>query len=78
MEFGFFRTGPDYTFYPFATPNAKDFHNLMQVYLDAVFNPLLRETDFLQEGWRLDMDDKKNDLAIKGKTFFFREITLLS
>ena len=45
-------TGADYTFYPFATPNAKDFYNLMQVYLDAVFNPLLRETDFLQEGWR--------------------------
>jgi Zn-dependent M16 (insulinase) family peptidase len=62
-------TGPDYTLYPFATPNSKDFYNLLQVYLDAVFNPLLREMDFLQEGWRLDMDDKKADLAIKGVVF---------
>ena len=41
----------------------------MQVYLDAVFNPLLREMDFLQEGWRLDMDKKKGDLVIKGVVF---------
>ena len=62
-------TGPDYTFYPFSTPNKKDFYNLMQVYLDSVFNPLLREMDFKQEGWRLDMDKDKNDLAIKGVVF---------
>lgn len=62
-------TGPDYTFYPFATPNSKDFYNLMGVYLDAVFNPLLREMDFRQEGWRLDMDSDKNELAIKGVVF---------
>ena len=62
-------TGPDYTFYPFSTPNQKDFYNLMQVYLDAVFNPLLRELDFRQEGWRLDMDAEKGDLAIKGVVF---------
>ena len=59
-------TGPDYTLYPFATPNTKDFYNMMQVYLDAVFNPLLRELDFKQEGWRLDMDKAKGDLIIKG------------
>ena len=62
-------TGPDYTFYPFATPNSKDFYNMMQVYLDACFSPLLREMDFKQEGWRLDMDKEKGDLAIKGVVF---------
>ena len=41
----------------------------MQVYLDAVFNPLLREMDFHQEGWRLDFDKDKGDLAIKGVVF---------
>ena len=34
-------TGPDYTLYPFATQNKQDFYNLLSVYLDAVFNPLL-------------------------------------
>ena len=62
-------TGPDYTLYPFATPNLKDFYNMLQVYLDAVFKPLLREMDFRQEGWRLDMDKDKGDLAIKGVVF---------
>ena len=62
-------TGPDYTFYPFSTPNKKDFYNLMQVYLDSVFNPLLREMDFRQEGWRLDMDQDTQKLAIKGVVF---------
>ena len=41
----------------------------VQVYLDAVFNPLLREMDFHQEGWRLDFDKDKGDLAIKGVVF---------
>ena len=62
-------TGPDYTLYPFATHNKNDFYNLMQVYLDAVFKPLLREMDFRQEGWRLDFDKEKDDLAIKGVVF---------
>ena len=62
-------TGPDYTFYPFSTPNKKDFYNLMQVYLDSVFNPLLREMDFRQEGWRLDKDQDTGKLAIKGVVF---------
>jgi Zn-dependent M16 (insulinase) family peptidase len=43
-------TGPDYTVYPFATQNLKDYQNLMSVYLDAVFKPNLREKDFCQEG----------------------------
>lgn len=46
-------TASDHTFYPFATTNAQDFKNLMSVYLDATLHPLLKETDFTQEGWRI-------------------------
>jgi presequence protease len=65
-------TGFDYTFYPFATTNAKDFKNLQNVYLDAVFRPLLREQDFRQEGWRLenaDPKDKSSPLEFKGVVY---------
>ena len=46
-------TSSDHTSYPFATTNRKDFKNLMSVYLDATLHPLLKETDFIQEGWRI-------------------------
>ncbi|RYP60034.1 hypothetical protein DL771_010645 [Monosporascus sp. 5C6A] len=46
-------TASDHTYYPFATTNAQDFQNLMSVYLDATLHPLLKETDFAQEGWRI-------------------------
>lgn len=46
-------TASDHTFYPFATTNEQDFKNLMSVYLDATLHPLLKETDFTQEGWRI-------------------------
>ncbi|KAF2645935.1 hypothetical protein P280DRAFT_132242 [Massarina eburnea CBS 473.64] len=46
-------TSPDHTTYPFATTNAKDFQNLMSVYMDATLHPLLQENDFTQEGWRI-------------------------
>ena len=46
-------TSSDHTSYPFATTNHKDFNNLMSVYLDATLNPLLKENDFIQEGWRI-------------------------
>ncbi len=46
-------TSTDWTGYPFASANKKDFYNLLSVYLDAVFAPLLSEKSFLQEGWRL-------------------------
>ncbi|MDA3822831.1 MAG: insulinase family protein, partial [Bacteroidales bacterium] len=45
-------TYPDYTAYPAASPVKKDFQNLFKVYADAVFNPLLRENTFRQEGIR--------------------------
>ncbi|XP_022167933.1 presequence protease, mitochondrial [Myzus persicae] len=65
-------TAPDYTFYPFCTENQSDYYNLMSVYLDAVFNPMLRESDFRQEGWRLehkDVDDKSSPIEIKGVVY---------
>lgn len=46
-------TASDHTYYPFATTNGQDFKNLMSVYLDATLHPLLKETDFAQEGWRI-------------------------
>lgn len=65
-------TGHDYTFYPFATTNRKDFDNLMDVYLSSVFEPLLTYEDFLQEGWRLeqsDLTDKNSPLEFKGVVY---------
>ena len=65
-------TGPDFTMYPFATQNIKDFKNLFDVYLDATYNPNLDYLDFLQEGWRyefLDQATKKSGLLFKGVVF---------
>ncbi|CCH58485.1 hypothetical protein TBLA_0A06940 [Henningerozyma blattae CBS 6284] len=65
-------TGHDYTMYPFATTNSKDFKNLQDVYLDATFSPLLKQEDFFQEGWRLenkDATDKDSDLIFKGVVY---------
>ncbi|KAK3513785.1 hypothetical protein QTP70_028897 [Hemibagrus guttatus] len=62
----------DYTMYPFSTQNAKDFQNLLSVYLDAVFFPCLREQDFWQEGWRLENEhptDPSSSLMFKGVVF---------
>ena len=65
-------TGPDATFYPFATQNIKDYYNLMSIYLDATFYPLLKPTDFRQEGWRLEhenVNDPKSPIIFKGVVF---------
>ncbi len=65
-------TGSDFTMYPFATQNFKDFKNLFDVYLDAVYNPSLDYLDFLQEGWRcefLDQATKNSGLIFKGVVF---------
>ena len=52
-------TSSDYTSYPFSTTNKQDFRNLSSVYLDATLRPLLKRSDFLQEGWRLGPEDPK-------------------
>lgn len=65
-------TGPDYTLYPFTTQNRIDYSNLMSVYLDAVFHPQLRDSDFRQEGWRLEhenVDDPNSPIIFKGVVF---------
>ncbi|MHB8766788.1 MAG: insulinase family protein, partial [Deferrisomatales bacterium] len=62
-------TADDWTLYPFATQNRADFYNLLGVYLDATFFPLLRERDFRQEGHRLEFEepaDPSTPLVIRG------------
>ncbi len=61
-------TYPDKTLYPVASCNNKDFQNLMNVYLDAVFYPNIykKEEIFCQEGWHYDIADPSDELAING------------
>lgn len=53
-------TGQDFTCYPASSQVEKDFYNLLDVYLDAVFHPELKEVSFWQEGHRLEFADPKN------------------
>lgn len=65
-------TGSDFTCYPAASQEKKDFYNLLEVYLDAVFHPKLDKFSFLQEGHRLEFhksDDPSTDLEYKGIVF---------
>ena len=65
-------TSSDWTAYPFATLNDKDFNNLLSVYLDSSFFPNLDELDFCQEGHRLEYSDSSdidNELEIKGVVY---------
>ncbi|KAL6849137.1 Mitochondrial presequence protease [Amphichorda felina] len=66
-------TASDHTFYPFATTNAQDFKNLMSVYLDSTLHPLLKQSDFTQEGWRIGPE---NPLAEdkEGKKLVFKGV----
>jgi Zn-dependent M16 (insulinase) family peptidase len=60
-------TFPDKTVYPAASTNTRDYFNLMSVYADAVFKPLLSEWTFMQEGWRFEFQDAK--LALTGVVY---------
>ncbi|MFT6682305.1 insulinase family protein [Haliea sp.] len=65
-------TSSDWTAYPFASQNRKDFDNLLDVYLDAVFFSRLDPLDFAQEGHRVDFAEAGNpdsDLVFKGVVF---------
>ncbi len=65
-------TSSDWTAYPFASQNRKDFNNLLDVYLDAVFFANLDELDFAQEGHRLEFAEGENpdsELTYKGVVF---------
>ena len=65
-------TSSDWTAYPFATQNRKDFKNLLEVYLDAVFFSRLDPLDFAQEGHRVEFeieDNPDSPLIYKGVVF---------
>lgn len=64
-------TGSDFTVYPVASMNEKDYFNLMHVYLDAVFNPLIYDDPriFMQEGWHYELTDKDAPMTIKGVVY---------
>jgi Zn-dependent M16 (insulinase) family peptidase len=56
----------DKTVYPVASQVEKDFYNLVNVYCDAVFHPLLSENTFYQEGWHFEVGDQPTGTGIKG------------
>ena len=64
-------TYPDKTVYPVASCNDQDFKNLMDVYLDAVFNPniIKYEEIFKQEGWHYELTGKDDELKINGVVY---------
>ncbi|MBC6906958.1 peptidase M16 [Saccharophagus sp. K07] len=65
-------TSSDWTAYPFASVNRKDFGNLLEVYLDAVFFSRLDPLDFAQEGHRLEFaqpDNPESELVFKGVVY---------
>ena len=62
-------TYPDKTCYPVASQNIKDFYNLIDVYLDAVFYPRITPEIFQQEGWHHEMESPEGPLVYKGVVF---------
>lgn len=62
-------TGADITYYPFATRNLKEYFNIMDVYCDVVFNPLLERSTFEQEGWHFHQETKDTPLAYQGVVY---------
>lgn len=64
-------TSPDKTTYPVASRNDKDFFNLMDVYLDAVFYPNIYKYPeiFMQEGWHYELENRNAPIIYKGVVF---------
>ena len=64
-------TASDWTMYPFASQTPKDFDNILKIYCDAVFDPLVMEDPkaFLQEGWHLELNDKDELPSYKGVVY---------
>ena len=64
-------TFPDKTMYPIANKNKKDFINLMDVYLDAVFYPAIYDNPntLRQEGWHYEIEEPKGELTYKGVVY---------
>ena len=67
-------TASDWTMYPFATQNRKDYYNLMGVYLDAAFFPNIEELSFKQEGHRLDVAGDGADARLEYKGVVYNEM----
>ena len=61
----------DKTMYPVSSRNERDFLNLVDVYMDAVLHPMMREKKeiFLQEGWHYELDEQSGALSYKGVVF---------
>lgn len=64
-------TFADKTMYPIASRNKKDFFNLIDVYLDAVFYPDIYKYPeiFMQEGWHYEIEDENQDMEYKGVVY---------
>ena len=62
-------TYPDRTVYPVASQNLQDFYNLVDVYLDAVFFPLITPQHLAQEGWHYELAEEDGPLVYKGVVF---------
>src|ERR1700748_750320 len=62
-------TFPDMTCYPVASQNVRDFYNLIDVYLDAVFFPRITPNTFQQEGWHYELETVDAPLVYKGVVF---------
>ena len=62
-------TFADKTAYPVASQNLQDFYNLVDVYLDAVFFPLISEDTFRQEGWHYELEASQAPIVYKGVVF---------
>ncbi|MDD5475008.1 MAG: insulinase family protein [Syntrophales bacterium] len=62
-------TYPDRTCYPVASQNLRDFYNLIDVYLDAVFYPRITAPIFQQEGWHYSMNDTREPLRYQGVVY---------
>lgn len=67
-------TSSDWTAYPFASQNKKDFNNLLEVYLDAVFFARLDALDFAQEGHRVELIDEDGEPSLVYKGVVFNEM----
>ena len=62
-------TFPDKTCYPIASCNLRDFYNLIDVYIDAVFHPRITEDIFRQEGWHVEAESADGPWSYKGVVY---------
>ena len=64
-------TYPEKPLYPVASYNERDFKNLMEVYLDAVFHPNITKYKeiFMQEGWHYELESEDAQLTINGVVY---------